>query len=135
MAKYLFLSDEWVEEAQRIRAEHQGNGDAVAQAIRMNLQITEVPFGEGIVAAHLDTTAGVIDVDFGHVDEADLTVVAAYEVVKAILVEGNIQAGMQAFMAGRVRVEGDLSKLLTLQTAGPDPAAQSIAERIKEITA
>ena len=36
---------------------------------------------------------------------ADLTVTVDYETAKAILVEGNAQAAMQAFMAGRIKIE------------------------------
>ena len=31
----------------------------------MNLTITEVPFGEGAVEAHMDTTSGELDLDLG----------------------------------------------------------------------
>jgi len=50
-------------------------------------------------------------------------------------VEGNPQVGMQAFMAGKVRVEGDMAKLMMMQGAPPDPAAQEVASRLREITA
>ena len=46
---------------------------------------------------------------------------------KAILVEGNPQVGMQAFMQGKVRVEGDMAKLMMLQGAPPDANAQAVA--------
>ena len=64
----------------------------------------------------------------------DLTVALDYDVAKAILVEGNPQAGIQAFMSGKIKVEGDIAKLMALQTATPDPAAAEIAARILAIT-
>jgi len=59
-----------------------------------------------------------------------------YTTAKAILVEGNPQVGMQAFMSGKIKVEGDLAKLLMLQTlaVNPDPSAVAIARRIQEMT-
>ncbi len=57
-----------------------------------------------------------------------------YATAKAILVEGNAQAGMQAFMAGKVRVEGDMTKLMVLQTSPQDGSAQELAARLREIT-
>ena len=57
MATYPFLSDEWVSEARKIREEYEGKG-AVAHQMRMNLNITEVPFGDGPIEAHLDTSEG-----------------------------------------------------------------------------
>jgi hypothetical protein len=137
MATYPFLSDEWIEEARRIREEFEGKAPAVPHAVRMNLVITDVPFGDGPVDAHMDTTDGVLELDVGHLDAADLKVTVDYVTAKAILVEGNPQAGMQAFMAGKIRVEGDMAKLMALQTspAGASPDAAALGQRLKEITA
>ena len=59
MATYLFLSDDWLAEARAIRAEYEGQGGAIEHSIRMNLVVVEVPFGEGAVHAHVDTSTGV----------------------------------------------------------------------------
>src|ERR1700683_3602349 len=133
MATYQFLSDEWLAEARSIRAEFDGQG-AIEQSIRMNLVIGEVPFGEGTVEAHVDTSSGELVLDTGHIDPVDLKVSLDYDVAKAILVEGNPQAGMQAFMSGKIKVEGDIAKLMALQSMTPDPAAAEIAKRILAIT-
>jgi putative sterol carrier protein len=93
-----------------------------------------VPFGTGAVDAHLDTSEGAVKLELGHIEAADLTVTLDYATAKAILVEGNPQAGMQAFMAGRIRVEGDMSKLMALQGAAPDPTAAEVATRLRDIT-
>ena len=133
MATYQFLSDEWLAEARSIRAEFDGQG-AIEQSIRMNLVIGEVPFGEGTVEAHVDTSSGELVLDTGHIDPVDLKVSLDYDVAKAILVEGNPQAGMQAFMSGKIKVEGDIAKLMALQSMTPDPAAAEIASRILAMT-
>jgi len=130
---YPFLSDEWVAEARAIRAEFPG-ATAVPHVVRMNLVVTGVPFGDGSVDAHLDTSSGEMELDKGHIDPADLKVTVDYVTAKAILVEGNPQAGMQAFMAGKIRVEGDMAKLMALQTVTPDPAAVEVANRLRDIT-
>ncbi|MDA8294894.1 MAG: SCP2 sterol-binding domain-containing protein [Actinomycetota bacterium] len=134
MATYPFLSDEWLEAARAIRAEYDGKGASVPHEVRMNLVITAVPFGEGSVSAHLDTTGGELELETGHIDPVDLTVTLEYDVAKAILVEGNPQAGMQAFMSGRIKVDGDIAKLMAMQGGAPDPLAAEIAGRIKGIT-
>jgi putative sterol carrier protein len=100
----------------------------------MNLVINEVPFGDGHLDAHLDTSGGSIDLDIGHLADPDLTVTVDYGTAKAILVDGNAAAGMQAFMAGKVRVDGDMAKLLALQGAPPDAAAADLAAKIRAIT-
>ncbi len=134
MATYQFLSDEWLDEARSIRAEYDGKGATIDQSIRMNLVIGTVPFGEGTVDAHVDTSSGELVLDTGHIDPVDLTVTLDYDVAKAILVEGNPQAGIQAFMSGKIRVEGDIAKLMALQTMTPDPSAVEIGSRIMAMT-
>ncbi len=137
MAQYAFLSDEWVDEARKIREEHEGRAGTrtMAHQMRMNLVITEVPFGDDAIDAHVDTTDGTLKLDKGHIDPADLKVTLDYATAKAILVEGNPQVGMQAFMAGRVKVEGDMAKLMMMQGAPPDEHAQEVAKRLREMTA
>lgn len=136
MPSYPFLSDEWIEEAHAIRAEFRGRTTPIPHVIRMNLVVTELPFGDGSLQAHMDTSEGELELDKGHLDAPDLTVTVDYATAREILVEGNAQAGMQAFMAGKVRVEGDMAKLMVLTTGqGPDPATQELAGKIRQITA
>ena len=133
---YPFLSDEWIEEAHAIRAEFQDMSSPISTPVRMNLVVTEIPFGDQDLEAHVDTTAGELDIDKGHVADADLKITLDYLTAKAILVDRNPQAGMQAFMAGKVRVEGDMAKLMALQAAPPpDASAAEMATRLKDITA
>ena len=134
MATYQFLSTEWLDEARYIRAEFDGKGAAISHSIRMNLVIADVPFGEGTVDAHVDTSSGELVLDTGHTDPVDLKVSLDYEVAKAILVEGNPQAGIQAFMSGKIKVEGDIAKLMAMQSMTPDPVAAEIAARILAMT-
>jgi putative sterol carrier protein len=129
-----FLSDEWIEEAHAIRAEYHDTSAAINHPVRMNLVVTEIPFGDADIEAHMDTTAGELEIDKGHVESADLKVTVDYETAKAILVDRNPQAGMQAFMAGKIRVEGDMAKLMAIQAGAPDARADEMAERLRAIT-
>ncbi len=134
MATYQFLSDEWVEAATAIREEYRGKSDQTPPPMKMNLVITEVPFGEDQRQAHIDTTDGEMEMELGHLEGEDLTVTVDYETAKAIFVDGNPQAGMQAFMAGQIKVQGDMTKMMALQTQQPDPVQLEAAARISEIT-
>jgi putative sterol carrier protein len=135
VAKHPFLSDEWMEEAKKIREEYRGKTQAPAHKVKMNQIVTDVPFGEGTIEAHMDTSSGDMEMDKGHIDDAEVTVTVDYATAKAIFVDQNPQAGMQAFMAGKIKVQGDMTKLMAMGQAAPDPAAAEIAARIKEITA
>ena len=134
MPKYKFLSEEWVAEAKAIREQHAGDAAAPAHAVRMNQVITDVPFGDGEINAHMDTSDGEMELGFGHLENPDLTVTLDYATAKAILVDGNPQAGMQAFMAGKVKVDGDMTKLMAMQTGAADPKAAEVAAAIQAIT-
>ena len=134
MAKYPFLSDEWIQEARKIRQEFSGETVPAAHVVKMNQVITDVPFGSGTIDAHMDTTSGELELELGHMEGADLKVTLDYATAKAIFIEGNAQAGMQAFMAGKIKVEGDMAKLMAMQSGVMDPGAAKIAGRIQEIT-
>ncbi len=134
MAKYPFLSPEWMEEAHKIREEFAGQTSAPAHAVRMNQIITDVPFSDDPINAYMDTSQGDLELDLGSLENPDLTVTVDYETAKAIFVEQNPQAGMQAFMAGKIKVQGDMTKLMAMQSQAPDPVAQQVADRVKEIT-
>ena len=139
MPTYPFLSDEWIAEARKIRAEMSGSEPAApaAATVRMNQVITEVPFGPGKLDAHLDTSSGTLEMETGHLDNPDVTVTLDYDTAKAIFVDGTLDAGMKAFMEGKVRVQGDMAKLIAAlqQLAPPDPGAVNQAQaRIREIT-
>jgi putative sterol carrier protein len=137
--QYQFLSKEWMEEARRIRAEFEGKAPEIPVSVRMNQVITDVPFDEGVINAHLDTSSGRMELDLGHLESPDLTVEMEYSTARAILVDGDASAAMQAFMGGRIKVTGDITKMMALQAAGTsgnvDPVAAEIAQRLQAITA
>jgi hypothetical protein len=132
-----FLSDDWITAARAIREEFKGEGIAVPAVVRINQVITDVPFTDDPVRAHMDTSSGELVMELGHVEEPDVTLTLDYETARAIFVDGTAQAAMAAFMQGKVRVEGDLAKLLaTLQQVSPGAFdASEVQRRIKEITA
>jgi hypothetical protein len=136
MPTHPFLSDEWIEEARRIRADAEAKGTSpnVEHAVRMNLVVTEVPFGPGSLDAHLDTSSGLAELDSGHIDPVHMLVTVDYETARSILVEGNVQVAMQAFMTGKIKVDGDVSKLIELQSSAPGPGAQDLAQKLRDIT-
>jgi hypothetical protein len=135
MAKHDFLSPEWVEAARTIYARHQSSAEPSLVALKMNLIVENVPFAAAHFQAHLDTSAGVAEVEVGHVADPDLTVTLPYDLAKAVFIEGNAQAGAEGFMTGIVRVDGDVTKLLAFQQQPPSHAQAEIANEIRAITA
>ena len=134
VATYPFLSDEWMTAARDIREEFRGKTQPMTQKIKMNQVITEVPFGPGTIEAHMDSSSGEMEMELGHLSDPEVTVTVDYATAKAIFVDMNPQVGMQAFMAGKIKVQGDMTKLMAMQQTGPDPVAAEVAGRIKAIT-
>ncbi|MCA1843472.1 MAG: SCP2 sterol-binding domain-containing protein [Actinobacteria bacterium] len=132
--RYQFLTAEWMDAARALREQYRGKGTNIGHAVKMNQVITDVPFGEGVINSHMDTTSGEMEMETGHLENADVTVTLDYETAKAIFVDGNPQAGMQAFMAGKIKVQGDMTKLMAMQQVAPDPTAAELQGKIKEIT-
>jgi len=140
MSRYPFLSEEWISAARAIYDAHRGETPALPVVLRANLNITEVPFGTDPLEAHLDTSSGELQLDLGHLDDADVTLTMGYETAKAQIVSQDNAAVMQAFMQGKIKIEGDMGKVLQLATGaqggGPDTQAlaRSIAEELQQIT-
>jgi hypothetical protein len=133
-----FLSPQWMEAARAIRTKYADQATQVTTSIRMNQVITDVPDGvhhEQTLRTYLDTSSGAIEMELGELDSADLTITTDYETARKLFVEQDQAAGMQAFMAGKIKVQGDMMKMMAMQTAMPqDDIAKTIAQEIKNIT-
>jgi hypothetical protein len=130
-----FLSSEWMDASRQIRERHAAESTKIATIIRMNQVITDAPFGGGTLEVFLDTSSGDVVLDYGQLDAPDLTLTTDYVTARKIFVDQDAAAGMQAFMAGKVRVQGDMMKMMALQTAMPsDDIAKQIAGEIQAIT-
>jgi hypothetical protein len=132
VAKYPFLSDEWFDEVTKLVAEHGGEAPAHAQ-MKMNLVVIETPF-EIDVFFHMGAADGKPLMGKGHLDPADLTLTTDYGTAKEVFVAGNPQAGMQAFMAGKVKVQGDMTKLMAAQGGGGPAGNEALQNAIQEMT-
>jgi len=131
-----FLSDEWMAAAAAIRAKYADQTTKVTTSIRMNQVITDAPFGDGPINLFLDTSSGDVVMDKGALDTPDLTLTTDYDTARKIFVEQDQAAGMQAFMSGKIKVQGDMMKMMAMQTSMPqDDIAKQIATEIKDITA
>ena len=123
-------------EARSIRERHAGETAKVTQSLKINQVVTDVPFGEGTVESYLDTSSGDVVMDLGRLEDPDVTITTDYVTAKSLFVDQDPAAGMQAFMSGKIVVQGDMMKLMAMQTAMPsDEASKQIAEEIKAITA
>jgi putative sterol carrier protein len=130
-----FLSDEWWDAAKAIREKYADQTPAIPISVRMNQVITESPLGDGEIKLYLDTSTGALVMEPGELDAPDLTLTTDYDTAKKLIVEQDQAAGMQAFMAGKIKVQGDMMKMMAMQTSMPqDDVARAIAVEIRDIT-
>ncbi len=132
---YAFLSEEWIEAAKAIRRKYADQHPPITQVIKVNQVITDVPFGEGTVHSYVDTSNGEIELELGQLEAADVTITTDWATARAIFALGDQATAMQAFMSGKIKVQGDMMKMMALQTAMPQSdVTRQIAEEIKQIT-
>ena len=132
VAAYPFLSDEWFVAVREVVDARDVDIPPHAE-LTMNLVVTDTPFGEDR-RLHVGARDGKADWGTGHATDADLTLTTDYATAREIFMSGNPQAGMQAFMDGRVKVQGDLTKRMAALVAGPGPGAPGLAAALSAIT-
>ena len=130
--RFQFLSDEWFVAAAAVVTARQVEIPSHAE-LSMNVVVTDTPFS-GDRQFHVAALAGEPDWGMGHLNQPDLTLTTDYATAKEIFMSGNPQAGMQAFMEGKVKLQGDLTKLMAAQVAGTGPGAPGLAEELSAIT-
>jgi len=112
MARYLSL--EWIDDLQRAaeRSPHLGQA---AEGVAMVLQqhVTGGPDGE--IAYHVTIDHGVVHVQPGVTDAADVAFTQDYATARQVAA-GELDA-LQAFQDGRVAVRGDVRRLTEAQPA------------------
>jgi hypothetical protein len=139
-AKHEFLSPDWIAAVTAIRDEYAGRLPESSFVVRANLVVTDVPFADGEVRGSIDTARGLA-IEPVELDAPDLTAQLDYDTAKALFVEQDPQAIMQAFFGGKIRITGDASKLLTLPLPRPGDSSpeldllREISERVKAVTA
>jgi hypothetical protein len=124
-----FLSDAWLDEVQALAADA-GKG-LMPEAMQINMVVTGTPDG--------DKELHVADGSFakGLLADCPTKLTMPFELAKSMFIKGDQQAAMQAFMSGQIKIDGDMSKLMALQSQAPDmagPGAQAMQAKLREIT-
>ena len=133
MSTFSFLTPEWVDAVAALQAEYRERVPGAAVKMRANQIITDVPFGEGTVHLHIDTTGGHAALGAGHVDPADVTITLDYSTAKAFFVQQNQQEVMQAFMQGKIKVQGDMAKIMVPPPPKND-AQKELDQKVRDLT-
>jgi putative sterol carrier protein len=112
MAK--FLSEEWASEATNALNSHEGFKNAIGAAdLGIQFETTDAPDGQ--VDYYLAASGGNSTIAIGELDNPDVTVKQSYDTAAAIA-KGELNT-QTAFMTGKLKVSGNLAKLMMHQSA------------------
>jgi len=133
MSKFAFLSDDWLGAVLALQEQYRPQLPAPAVKMKMNQIVTGVPFGEGSVHLHIDTSSGQAVMGRGHLEGPDVSVTTDYATARTLFVDNSQQAAMQAFMQGKIKAQGDMAKLM-IPPAPKNDAQKELEEKVKELT-
>lgn len=109
-----FLSEEWAAAATDALNAHEGFKNAIG-GDALGIQFTTSDTPEGEVDYYLKTEGGVATIALGELEGADVTVKQGYDTAAAIA-KGELNT-QTAFMTGKLKVAGNLAKLMMHQSA------------------
>lgn len=121
----VFLTDAWFVQAEQFGSEagELNLPPALANMV-INLKVAdeaqdiEANFADGLLHKGLN-------------DKATTTLLLDRNLLQSIITDFDMNEVMGAFMGGKIRVEGDMSQLMALQTARPSTEQKELFKRIK----
>lgn len=126
--RYEFLSEEWFRKVDELVA---AAGDlqipSAMKAVEVNVTVTS-PAG--------DTEIFMKDGLFsrGHQPGVATTLTLPLDLARKIFLESDAAAGVQAFLEGTIKVDGDLAKVVAMQTVEPSEPQKRLTKQIAAIT-
>ena len=124
----VFLTDEWFEQVEKMGSEagELNLPPALANMI-VNLKVSdtekdiEANFANGLLHRGLNS-------------DGTTTLLLDRDILQSIITDFDTNQIMGAFMSGKIRVEGDMSQLMAVQTARPSAEQKELYARIKSMT-
>ena len=122
-----YLSDEWFAKVDELITEVNLEVAPAAKDLKINFTITR---DEG----NIEFSAAGGKIQKGHNPEAKTKITVPYDLAKKMFVDEDKAAGMQAFTTGKMKIEGDMSKLMAMQAIQPTASQKLLQAKMKEMT-
>ncbi|MGB2138844.1 MAG: alkyl sulfatase C-terminal domain-containing protein [Psychrobacter sp.] len=124
----VFLTDNWFEEVEKMGNEAgELNLPPALENMVINLKVTD---GDEVIESHFAN--GLLHKGLNA--EATTTLLLDRNTLQSIITDFDMNEIMGAFMSGKIRVEGDMSQLMALQTARPSDEQKALFKDIKSMT-
>ena len=108
-----FLSEEWVSAVKEALEANEAFKNAAGSQSATIQQVVNTP--EGDVKYYVKLDGGNLELALGEVEGADATITQDYDT--AVALSKNELTGTAAYMSGKLKVSGDLMKLMAMQGA------------------
>ncbi len=125
----LFLSDAWFNEVDGLQ-QQAGDLNVPSSLAALALNITV----SGTASGDVDMCLNGGRFERGHHADAPTKLKLSAELARRIFLDNDQAAGMQGFMSGQIKVEGDMSKLMVMQSARPSEQQKDLLKKIKAVT-
>ena len=124
----VFLTDAWFEQVTKLgnEAGELNLPPALANMV-INLKVSDAE--QDIDASYAD---GLLHKGLN--DKATTTLLLDRDTLQSIITDFDMNQIMGAFMSGKIRVEGDMSQLMALQTARPSTEQKELFKNLKSMT-
>lgn len=109
-----FLTEEWASDVSTALNSHEGFKNAMGAA-DLGIQFTTEEGPDGDIDYYLKSSGGTSNLALGSLDDPDVTVKQSYDTAAAIS-KGELNT-QTAFMTGKLKVSGNLAKLMMHQNA------------------
>ena len=124
-----FLTDDWFATVENL----------TAQAGELNLAPTLANLAINLIVTSPEAKTELAlvggKIQKGLASHANTTLNMDADTLRKVFLELDMGAAMQAFMTGKIKVQGDMSQLMALQTAKPSQEQKDLFKKVLEQTA
>ena len=123
-----WLSQDWLDETRKMA---EGQPERPGASARMQYVVTGAPEGD-IEYYWILENGKITDSQLGHLDDAEVTLTTAHDDAMKIQ-KGELDANA-AFMQGKVKVTGNMAKVMSLLPITNSPEYKKLQSEISDIT-
>jgi hypothetical protein len=125
-----FMTDAWFTEIEKLIA---AAGDLEVPAALHDLVLNVTVTGTDEGDKDMSLVAGKFE--RGHHASAPTKMIIPVDLAHRIFIDNDQSAGMQGFMSGQIKIEGDMSRLMVMNTVQPSEKQKALQAQIKGVTA